>query len=229
MEKHLNVGTLWKTKVETTALSIKHIAQMYYVNGKYFADLYRNRLSGYVEWHETELGCGFYFNASNIGPYMSLDETCLSNGEVWTFLTNKEGHGGKGTLAAAIPGTKREEIISILIGTMGKSVRWRVKEVTCDLSPSMMLIAGEIFYNAHVVNDRFHVQQVYNEAVDEIRIDIRRQLIAQDNTRDKSVPPPTYSTSETMRPYSASATSMLKHRFITMHHLLPCALTAVHP
>jgi len=29
-----------------------------------------------------------------------------------------------------------------------------------------MLIAAEVFYNAHVVNDRFHVQQVYNEAVD---------------------------------------------------------------
>jgi len=33
-----------------------------------------------------------------------------------------------------------------------------------------MLIAAELFYNAHVVNDRFHVQQVYNEAVDEIRM-----------------------------------------------------------
>ena len=52
----------------------------------------------------------------------------------------------------------------------------------------MMLIAAEVFYNAHVVNDRFHVQQVYNEAVDEIRIDIRRQLIAEENNRDKSEP-----------------------------------------
>ena len=60
------------------------------------------------------------------------------------------------------------------------TIRRRVKEVTCDLSPSMMLIAAEVFYNAHVVNDRFHVQQVYNEAVDEIRIDIRRQLIAEE-------------------------------------------------
>ena len=68
-----------------------------------------------------------------------------------------------GTLAAAIPGTRAMRIISILIGAMGKSVRRRVKEVTCDLSPSMMLIAAEVFYNAHVVNDRFHVQQVYNE------------------------------------------------------------------
>ena len=63
-------------KVETTALSIKHIAQMYCANGKkYFADLYRNRISGYAAWCEYELCCGFYFNAANIGPYMSLDET----------------------------------------------------------------------------------------------------------------------------------------------------------
>jgi len=180
-------------------LSIKHIAQMYCVNGKHFADLYRNKLSGYAEWCEEELDCGFYFNSANIGPYMSLDETCLSNGEVWTFLTNKEGHGGRGTLAAAVPGTKSDEIITTLIGAMGKSLRRKVKEVTCDLSPSMMFIAAEVFYSAHVVNDRFHVQQVYNEAVDEIRVDIRRQLIAEDNARDKSEPPVTYSNGETMR------------------------------
>ena len=27
---------------------------------------------------------------------MSLDETCLSNGDVYTILTNKAAHGGKG-------------------------------------------------------------------------------------------------------------------------------------
>lgn len=172
---------------------------MYCVNGKHFAELYRNKISGYAEWCDTELCCGFYFNSDNIGPYMSLDETCLSNGEVWTFLTNKDRHGGRGTLAAAIPGTKSDEIISILVHAMGKSVRRKVKEVTCDLSPSMMLIASEVFYTAHVVNDRFHVQQGYNEAVDEIRIDIRRRLIAEENNRDKSVPPEIYSNGETMR------------------------------
>ncbi len=98
---------------------------MYCVNGKCFADLYRNKLSGYAQWCERELGSGIYFNAVNIGSYMSLDETCLSNGEVWTFLTNKDGHGGRGTLAAAIPGTKSDEIISILIGAMGKTLAYR--------------------------------------------------------------------------------------------------------
>ena len=142
---------------------------------------------------------------------MSLDETCLSNGEVWTFLTNKEGKGGNGTLAAAIPGTRSDEIISILVGAMGKSIRRRVKEVTCDLSPSMMLIAAEVFYNAHVANDRFHVQQVYNEAVDEIRIDIRRKLIAEENERDKSMPPIIHSNGETMRQILARS----KHTLMT--------------
>ena len=172
---------------------------MYCVNGKHFADLYRNKISGYHDWCDTDLSFGFYFNPANIGPYMSLDETCVSNGEVCTFLTNKDGKGDKGTLAAAIPGTRSEEIISILVNAMGKSVRRRVKEITCDLSPSMMLIAGEVFYNAHVVNDRFHVQKVYNEAVDEIRIDIRRKLIAEENERDRLIPPVTYSNGETMR------------------------------
>lgn len=46
---------------------------MYCVNGKYYADLYRNKLSGYADWVDNNLCYGFYFNADNIGPYMSLD------------------------------------------------------------------------------------------------------------------------------------------------------------
>ena len=57
-------------KVETTALSIKHIAQMYCVNGKHFADVDRNKISGYHKWWGDELSLGFYFNAANIGPYI---------------------------------------------------------------------------------------------------------------------------------------------------------------
>lgn len=186
-------------KVETTALSISHIARMYCVRGKYFSEIYRNKISGYREWWMESMSCGFYVNPDNVGPYMSLDETCLSNGEVWTFLTNKDAHGQKGTLAAAVPGTKSDTIIDILVNALGKSVRRRVKEITCDLSPSMMLIAGEVFYNANVVNDRFHVQKVYNDAIDEIRIDIRRELIKEENDKPKDTPSKTYSNGETMR------------------------------
>ena len=40
----------------------------------------------------------------NFGEDMSLDETCLSNGEVYTILTDKAAHGGKGALAAMVRG-----------------------------------------------------------------------------------------------------------------------------
>lgn len=192
-------------KVETTALSISHIAQMYCVRGKYFADLYRNKISGFNEWLSGEY-LGFYINRANMGPYLSIDETCLSNGEVWTFITNKDAKCGNGSLVAAIPGTKSENIISTLIAALDKNERRKVKEVTTDLSSSMMLIAQEVFTHAYLVNDRFHVQQVYNEAIDDIRIDIRRELMTQDNrqyakarSEGTDYNPPTYSNGETMR------------------------------
>jgi hypothetical protein len=32
----------------------------------------------------------------NIGPHLSIDETCLSVGEDYTILSNKDTHGDKG-------------------------------------------------------------------------------------------------------------------------------------
>jgi len=42
----------------------------------------------------------------NIGLYLSIDETSLSQGELYTVITNKEAKGKKGTLVAMIKGTK---------------------------------------------------------------------------------------------------------------------------
>jgi len=33
----------------------------------------------------------------NIGEYLSIDEVSLSQGELYTFVTNKKGRGKKGT------------------------------------------------------------------------------------------------------------------------------------
>ncbi len=45
---------------------------------------------------------------------MSLDETCLSNGDVYTILTNKAAHGGKGALAAMVRGVASDTVSVIL-------------------------------------------------------------------------------------------------------------------
>ena len=51
---------------------------------------------------------------NNIGKHLSLDETSLSKGELYTYLTNKDGKGKKGTLVACIKGTKTKEISDVI-------------------------------------------------------------------------------------------------------------------
>jgi hypothetical protein len=105
-----------------------------------------------------------------------MDETCLSQGELSTTVTNKEGRGKKGTLAAMVHGSKSEDVIFAL-SKRPCSKRLKVKEIPLDLSPTMRLIAKKSFPNAILVSDRFHVQRLMNEAVSDLRIDYCWQAI----------------------------------------------------
>ena len=49
------------------------------------------------------------------------------------------------------------------------------------MSGSMNMITRESFPNATLVTDRFHVQKIVSEAVQEVRIDIRKQVIKSEN------------------------------------------------
>lgn len=107
---------------------------------------------------------------------MSLDETCLSNGEVYTILTNKAAHGGKGTLAAMVRGVAADTVSDIL-RKMSLRQRLKVKTVTTELSSAMMLIVHRVFPGVKLVNDRYHVQQLMSEAVDQLRIRYRWEVL----------------------------------------------------
>ena len=112
----------------------------------------------------------------NCGPHLSTDETSLSKDELFTIVTNKDAHGGKGTLVAMLYGTKVSEITAVLEEALPAWRRLKVKEVTCDLSSAMMESVRDSFPHALITNDRFHVRQLFNEAMDELRIDIRHQV-----------------------------------------------------
>src|SRR5690606_33113091 len=105
----------------------------------------------------------------NISPHLSIDETCLSHGELYTIVTNKQARGKRGTLVAILSGTKSDNIIPILESIPFK-LRKTVQEITLDLAGNMGLIAKKCFPNAVQVIDRFHVQQLASEALQDIRI-----------------------------------------------------------
>lgn len=133
-----------------------------------------------MKWDQLDHAEDWVLFQDNIGDYLSLDEVCLSQGELYTVLTNKEAKGKKGALLAMIKGTVSEKVISIL-EQIPNRIRKKVKEVTLDLAPTMERIARRAFPNAKLVSDRFHVQQLAGDAVQQLRIEYRWEAIEQEN------------------------------------------------
>jgi len=116
----------------------------------------------------------------NVGPFLSIDETALSQGELYTVVTNKEARGKKGALVAMIKGTGSEKVKEILY-KIPEYKRHKVKEVTLDMAGSMENIAKYSFPKAILVTDRFHVQKLAYDAVQEMRIQYRWEAIEQES------------------------------------------------
>lgn len=110
----------------------------------------------------------------NIGPYLSIDETSLSDGELYTIVSNKDAHGRKGTLVAIVKGTRVEDVKGALERILW-CLRAKVLEVTMDLSESMRAIVTETFPYAIITIDRFHVQKDCYDAMQQLRVKYRRQ------------------------------------------------------
>lgn len=150
------------------------------MNGQTLRKQYKEVISGFREWAEADHANEYLIFPDNIGENLSLDETSLSNGDVYTLLTNKAGKGKKGTLVAIIQGVSADNINKILRKIPYKH-REKVKTITTDLSSAMMLIAKTTFPSATLINDRFHVQQLMNEAVDQLRIAYRWEVLEREN------------------------------------------------
>lgn len=153
---------------------------MYGVDGDNLSRWYKHHISDYEEWEQRYHATQYVLFKQNLGEKLSMDETALSQGELYTIVTNKSAHGGKGSLVAMMHGTKSEDIIYYL-SKLPRYKRLKVKEITVDLSPSMQLIAKRAFPNATIVSDRFHVQKLMNDAVSDLRVDYRWQAIDQEN------------------------------------------------
>lgn len=95
-----------------------------------------------------------------------VDETSLSNGELYTFVTNRDAHTRERSLVAVVSGTKAEDVIDVL-KMIDEEKRNMVEEVTLDLSDSMRKTVRTIFPKANRVIDRFHIQKLACDAVQE--------------------------------------------------------------
>lgn len=141
---------------------------------------YRDFQSDFKNWDQRSHSKKWLLYPQNLGSHLSIDETSLSQGELYTILTNKSGKGGKGSIVAIVAGTKAEEVIKVL-HKIPERQRKKVKEVTLDMAGSMGQIVKRCFPNAARVTDRFHVQRLAMDALQELRIQHRWQAIEAEN------------------------------------------------
>ena len=166
--------------LDTKPVSAKSIGDYFGVDGKLLEEQYRDHLSGFHSWEQFEHANDWILFPQNIGEFISIDETSLSQGELYTIVTNKEAKGKKGTLIAMVKGTNSETVKNVLLKIALES-REKVKEITLDMAPTMERIAKLSFTKAKLVTDRFHVQKLAYDAVQQIRIECRWEAIEQEN------------------------------------------------
>jgi len=116
----------------------------------------------------------------NIGSYLSIDEVSLSKGELYTFVTNKEGRSKQGTLVASIKGTRSEDIIKVL-ARLPLATRRKVKETTLDMARNMESAIKMSFPETTLVTDRFHVVKLAMESLQHLRIQQRWAELDKEN------------------------------------------------
>ena len=162
--------------MDTYPISSNSLEKFFHINGDRLGQQYKDSLSDYPCWDQRDHADKWLIFPQNIGPRLSIDETSLSNGELYTILTNKEAKGKKGAIVAMVEGTTAESIINV-IAKIPQRERAKVSEITLDMAGSMNLVAKKCFPNAEQVIDRFHVQKLAFDALQEIRIAHRWEAI----------------------------------------------------
>ncbi|WP_432713462.1 ISAon1 family transposase [Pedobacter sp.] len=150
------------------------------MKGKCLSRYYKDFLSGFKNWKQKCHASKWLLYPENLGEHLSIDETSLSHGELYTIVTNKAAKGKKGAIVAIVAGTKAETVIEVL-QKIPERQRLKVTEITLDMAGNMELIAKRCFRNAVRVTDRFHVQKLATEALQEMRIKYRWEALEEEN------------------------------------------------
>ncbi len=161
-------------------MTCRTLEEYYHIDARTLEKQYKETLSGFREWDQLDHADQWMLFPGNIGRHIAIDESSLSNGELYTFVTNRDARTRSQCLVAVVAGTRAEDVIAVLNQIDGDK-RDEVEEVTLDLSDSMRKIVKCSFPKAKRVIDRFHIQKLACDAVQELRVKHRWDAIQQAN------------------------------------------------
>jgi transposase len=165
--------------LDTCPIPAQSLEKYYHIDGAQLERHYKEHLSDFKTWEAREHAEDWLVFPENIGSKLSIDETSLSNGELYTIVTNKAAKGQKGALVAIVEGTSSEKVIEVLEKIPEEKLK-QVEEVTLDMAESMRKIVSRCFPDASRVIDRFHVQKLAYDALQQMRIEHRWEAINQE-------------------------------------------------
>lgn len=163
--------------MDTFPVTARIVGRSYGINGDKLGRAYKEHLSDFRTWNQAVHAHEWMLLAKNVGKKMSIDETQLHD-DLFTILSNKDGHGGPGTVAAVAAGTSAAEVLKTLL-QIPEEKRLEVEEITMDFSESMRSIAATAFPNATRVIDCFHVIKLLSDALEEVRLKEKRLAVAE--------------------------------------------------
>lgn len=117
-----------KECMETILMASRSLDLFYHKTVTRLKKTYKEILSGYCEWPESSHAeLWLVIPCENMVEYLCIDETASSNGELYTVVTNRVSHVGKGTLVAIIKGVSAGTVIETLMRideVLNFSVNW---------------------------------------------------------------------------------------------------------
>lgn len=161
--------------MDTYPIPVRSLELYFKIDGKTLERNYKEHLSGFRHWDQRTHSTDWMLVEENIGECLCLDETMLCR-DLTTFVSNKDGHCKRGSVIAAVRGTKSDDVAKVL-EKIPQEKRDGVREVTMDFSDSMRRIATRAFPNAMITIDHFHVTNLSNGAPEELRLKYKRDAV----------------------------------------------------
>jgi transposase len=119
---------------------------------------YKDHLSDFNTCDQNSHAQEYILYSKNSSYNLPIDETALTQGELYMILISKKAHVRKKSIVAIIKRVKAEDIC--IIKKIPQKSRNLVKEVTLDMAESKHKIVKRCLLKAIQTIDRFHVQKL---------------------------------------------------------------------
>jgi transposase len=106
----------------------------------------------------------------NMGAAMVLDDKQIGK-DVFSIMTNRE----TGKIALLVETLKVNEL-QMATEFLGDSIE-KVRSISCDMSPSYLSFIQSTFAKSQIVIDKFHVIRYVIDALQNVRLEIKNQLL----------------------------------------------------